>query len=170
MKAILQWELVIEILLMLPVKSLVHFKCVYKSWLCLLSDPHFGISHFQRLSASFTRLLFIAPPSPEIRSIDFNASLHDDYASATLNLNFLPPNTHHNVQIIVETRYAFPQHQDFNPLLKAKMVFLSNKTSLNLSNDVRCTIFNRKILVHLYQTQRTDRIANPVPFHSKPFL
>ncbi|KOM41406.1 hypothetical protein LR48_Vigan04g160400 [Vigna angularis] len=104
MTAILPWELIIEILLMLPVKSLVRFKCVCKSWLSLLSDPHFAISHFQRLSSSSTRLLFIGLPSPEIRSIDFNASLHDDSASSTLNLNFLPPSTHHNVQIIGSCR------------------------------------------------------------------
>ncbi|XP_014518032.2 F-box/kelch-repeat protein At3g23880 [Vigna radiata var. radiata] len=104
MTAILPWELIIDILLMLPVKSLVRFKCVCKSWLSLLCDPHFAISHFQRLSASSTRLLFIAPPSPEIRSIDFNASLHDDSASSTLNLNFLLPSTPGNVQIIGSCR------------------------------------------------------------------
>jgi len=102
--AILPWELVIGILLMLPVKSLVRFKCVCKSWLSLLSDPHFAISHFQRLTASSSRLLFIAPPALEIRSIDFNASLHDDSASSTLNLNFLPPSTYHNVQLIGSCR------------------------------------------------------------------
>ncbi|WVZ20503.1 hypothetical protein V8G54_007825 [Vigna mungo] len=50
---------------MLPVKSLVRFKCVCKSWLCLISDPHFAISHFQRLSASSTRLGFGYDPSTD---------------------------------------------------------------------------------------------------------
>ncbi|CAJ1974378.1 unnamed protein product [Sphenostylis stenocarpa] len=85
---------------MLPVKSLVRFKCVYKSWLCLLSDPHFAISHFQRITASANRLMFIVPPALEIQSIDFNASLHDDSSCSVLNLNFLPPNSYHNVQIM----------------------------------------------------------------------
>lgn len=101
---ILPWELIIEILLMLPVKSLVRFKCVCKSWLCFLSDPQFAISHFQRLTASTNRLLFIAPPAPKIRSIDFNASLHDDSASFSLNPNFLPLTTYHNVQIMGSCR------------------------------------------------------------------
>ncbi|QCE15608.1 F-box/kelch-repeat protein At3g23880-like [Vigna unguiculata] len=101
---ILPWELVIEILLRLPVKSLFRFKCVCKSWLSLLSDPHFATSHFQRPTANTARLLLIAPPNPEIRSIDFNASLHDDSATYTLNLDFLSPRDYNDLRIIGSCR------------------------------------------------------------------
>ncbi|QCE15609.1 F-box protein 22 [Vigna unguiculata] len=102
---ILLSELIIEILLRLPVKSLVRFKCVCKSWLSLLSDPYFAISHFQRLTAASTaRLLLIAPPNPGIRSIDFNASLHDDSAMYTLNLDFLSPNDYSDFRIVGSCR------------------------------------------------------------------
>ncbi|KAK9931542.1 hypothetical protein M0R45_018816 [Rubus argutus] len=37
----LHQDLIIEILLRLPVKSLLRFKCVSKQWLSLISDPHF---------------------------------------------------------------------------------------------------------------------------------
>lgn len=41
-------ELIIQILLRLPVKSLIHFKCVRKLWFSLISnDSHFANSHFQ---------------------------------------------------------------------------------------------------------------------------
>ncbi|XP_047177058.1 F-box/kelch-repeat protein At3g23880-like [Vigna umbellata] len=84
-------DLIIKVLLRLPVKSLVRFKSVCKSWFSLISDPHFAISHFELAAACTERLLLLESSVPEVRSIDFNAPLHDDSASATLNLNFLPP-------------------------------------------------------------------------------
>ena len=84
-------ELIIEILLRLPVKSLVRFKCVCKLWLSLISDPHFAISHFEQAAIHNERLVLLAPCAREFRSIDFNASLHDNSASAALKLDFLPP-------------------------------------------------------------------------------
>jgi len=106
MNAILPWELIIQILLMLPVKSLLRFKCVCKSWFRLISDPHFAISHFQQITAiaRTNRLLFIAPPSPQFLSIDFNASLQDDSASSKLNPNFLSPSAYQNVMIMGSCR------------------------------------------------------------------
>jgi hypothetical protein len=47
-------ELIIQILLRLPVKSLLRFKCVCKLWLTLISDAHFANSHFQ-ITATHTR-------------------------------------------------------------------------------------------------------------------
>ena len=44
-------ELVIEILLRLPVKSLLRFKSVSKAWQAIISDPSFICSHL-RQSAS----------------------------------------------------------------------------------------------------------------------
>ncbi|QCD79894.1 F-box/kelch-repeat protein At3g23880-like [Vigna unguiculata] len=88
---VLPWALIIQILLRLPVKSLVRFKSVCRSWFSLISDPNFAISHFELAAASTERLLLLESIVPEARSIDFNAPLHDDSASATLNLNSLQP-------------------------------------------------------------------------------
>ncbi|XP_020225504.1 F-box/kelch-repeat protein At3g06240 [Cajanus cajan] len=90
-KIVLPTELIIQILLRLPVKSLLRFKCVSKSWYSLISDSHFAKSHFELVATGTQRLLFIEPSIPVIRSIDFNASLHDDSASFALNLNFPHP-------------------------------------------------------------------------------
>ncbi|XP_014507390.1 F-box/kelch-repeat protein At3g06240-like [Vigna radiata var. radiata] len=87
-------DLIIKVLLRLPVKSLVRFKSVCKSWFSLISDPHFAISHFELAAACTERLLLFEPTGTEVRSIDFNAPLHDDSASVTLNLNFLPPGSY----------------------------------------------------------------------------
>ena len=87
-------NLIIQILLRLPVKSLARFKSVCKSWFSVISDPHFAISHFELAAACTERLLFLGPTVHEVRSIDFNAPLNDDSASAALNLNFLSPESH----------------------------------------------------------------------------
>lgn len=92
----LPWELVIEILLRLPVRSLIRFRSVCKAWLSLICDPHFAKSHFElattATAAALTqRLLFIGPSSTVIRSIDLNPSLHDDSASVSLKVKFLSP-------------------------------------------------------------------------------
>ncbi|KAL5065328.1 hypothetical protein RYX36_027065 [Vicia faba] len=77
-------ELIIQILLWLPVKSLLLFKCVCKSWFSLIShDPHFANSHFQLTTNR--RILFISS-THESLSIDFEASIHNDSACLSLNL------------------------------------------------------------------------------------
>nr|KYP59437.1 F-box/kelch-repeat protein At3g06240 family [Cajanus cajan] len=88
---LLPQELIIEILLKLPVKSLSRFKCVCKSWLSLISDPHFTTSHFELDTPHTERLVFFVPRTREARSIDFNLPLQDDSASVALKLEFLPP-------------------------------------------------------------------------------
>jgi F-box interacting protein len=93
-------ELIIQILLRLPVKSLIRFKCISKSWFSLISDTHFANSHFQNAFATHThRVVFISTPALETRSIDFEASLGDDSASALLNLNFMHPQSYFNHEI-----------------------------------------------------------------------
>ncbi|XP_054785907.1 F-box protein CPR1-like [Prosopis cineraria] len=76
-------DLKIEILLHLPVKSLLRFKSVSKSWLSLISDPSFANLHFQRSSQHTLRFPYRI--HQQIRSIDLNTSLHDD--SATIKLD-----------------------------------------------------------------------------------
>ncbi|XP_058732762.1 F-box/kelch-repeat protein At3g06240-like [Vicia villosa] len=86
-------ELIIEILLRLPVKSLIRFKCVCKLWFSLISrDPNFAKSHFQ-LTASKPnrRILYIPDSSHESRSIDIEASLDNVNASVSLNLDCIFP-------------------------------------------------------------------------------
>jgi len=72
----LPFELIIQILLRLPVKSLIRFKCVCKSLFSLISnDTHFANSHFQLTSSTATltrRIMFIRPiPYLHFLSIHF---------------------------------------------------------------------------------------------------
>ncbi|RDX92869.1 F-box/kelch-repeat protein, partial [Mucuna pruriens] len=84
-------ELINEILLRLPVKSLLRFKSVCKSWLSLISDPRFAISHYELGVASTEKLMYLAPRARQYLSIDFNESLHSNSAFAALHLCFRPP-------------------------------------------------------------------------------
>ncbi|RHN39071.1 putative F-box domain-containing protein [Medicago truncatula] len=93
-------ELIIQILLRLPMKSLIRFKCVCKSWLTLISDPHFANSHFQITSKTHIhRLVIISTPNLKTRSIDFETSLNHDSACAPLDLNFTHDLSYFNVEI-----------------------------------------------------------------------
>ncbi|XP_045791127.1 F-box/kelch-repeat protein At3g23880-like [Trifolium pratense] len=85
----LPFELIIEILLRLPVKSLLRFKSVCKSWFSLISKPNFANSHFQITVATRTsRILTLTQTPPrKFQSIDFE--INSD--SVSLNHNFLPP-------------------------------------------------------------------------------
>lgn len=68
-------ELIIAILMRLPVKSLLRFRCVSnKSWFSLISDPHFAKSHFELTAAPTYRLLYLPcyAYASQTRSIDFD--------------------------------------------------------------------------------------------------
>ncbi|KAL3506368.1 hypothetical protein ACH5RR_031750 [Cinchona calisaya] len=56
-------DLVVEIFTRLPVKSLLKFKCVSKSWLALISTPHFIKNHLKKSSQNqdFNHHRLIAP-------------------------------------------------------------------------------------------------------------
>ncbi|XP_058731790.1 F-box/kelch-repeat protein At3g06240-like [Vicia villosa] len=84
-------ELIIEILLRLPVKSLLRFKSVCKLWFSLIShDPHFANSHFQLNSTTPNRrILLISYKTHESLSIDFEASVGYDSASVSLSLDYM---------------------------------------------------------------------------------
>ncbi|CAJ2663757.1 unnamed protein product [Trifolium pratense] len=87
-------ELIIEILLRLPVKSLTRFKSVCKSWFSIISHSNFANSHFQITAA--THILTISATSPlKFQSIDFEINHH----SVLLNHNFLLPRPYSYFQI-----------------------------------------------------------------------
>jgi len=89
-------ELTIQILLRLPVKSLLCFKCICKSWFSLISDPHFANSHVDVSSARIV-LISRTPPPVGIRSIDFETSINHDFVS--LDHNFLLPRDYYFYEI-----------------------------------------------------------------------
>ncbi|TKY52638.1 F-box/kelch-repeat protein [Spatholobus suberectus] len=67
-------ELIREILLRLPVRSVLRFKCVCKSWFSLISDSQFGISHYDLAAAPSHRLL-LRSDDFYVESIDIEAPL-----------------------------------------------------------------------------------------------
>ncbi|MED6207226.1 hypothetical protein PIB30_033820 [Stylosanthes scabra] len=73
-------ELVREILLRLPVKSLVRFKCVSKQWLSLLSDSHFAESHFDlATNNNNNKLMYLSSDCSKVYSVKITGtSLHHD--------------------------------------------------------------------------------------------
>ncbi|XP_027368672.1 F-box/kelch-repeat protein At3g06240-like [Abrus precatorius] len=84
-------ELLHEVLLRLPVKSLIRFKGVSKSWHSLISDPDFATSHCDKACAPTRKLLLLRSYTfHDVRSIDPDASLLHDSPSAPLDVNFLP--------------------------------------------------------------------------------
>lgn len=82
-------ELIEGILLRLPVKSLLRFKCVCKSWLSLISNPQFAKSHFDLGAAPTHRLLNLINDC-EFKSIDTDAAFDDNSREVVFN-NLLPP-------------------------------------------------------------------------------
>ncbi|KAL4328077.1 hypothetical protein HN51_035342 [Arachis hypogaea] len=81
---VLPLELVEKILLWLPVKSLIRFRCVSKKWLSLVSDSRFAKLHYDTADAAptnkNTRLLYLSSELPEACCVDLEASICGDYA------------------------------------------------------------------------------------------
>ncbi|XP_057455689.1 putative F-box protein At3g10430 [Lotus japonicus] len=78
-------ELIAEILLRLPVRSLLRFKCVCTSWFFLISDPQFAESHFDLNAAPTHRLLLPCLDKNKLESLDLESS------SLFVTLNLPPP-------------------------------------------------------------------------------
>ncbi|XP_059650158.1 F-box/kelch-repeat protein At3g23880-like [Cornus florida] len=85
---ILPYDLTVNILSRLPIKSLVQLKCVSKSWLNLFTDPylakmHFNRSHNRKLVSSCT----IAKPSRFSNTPIVVFSLDTDESKLTLHID-----------------------------------------------------------------------------------
>ncbi|KAL6139829.1 hypothetical protein ACLB2K_058130 [Fragaria x ananassa] len=81
-------EIVSEILARLPVKSLLRFRCVCKSWCALIADSHFVKKHFGYAESGIynnSRLLFLQNPP---LSIEFEAGKKLYARSAIRELQF----------------------------------------------------------------------------------
>ncbi|XP_035551520.1 F-box/kelch-repeat protein At3g23880-like, partial [Juglans regia] len=79
-------NVVVEILLRLPVKSLVRFKCVSKCWHSLISDHQIAKSQFRRASECSQRLLISA--GSEIRCLDCEAPFEHSTTPSILAVPF----------------------------------------------------------------------------------
>ncbi|THG20416.1 F-box protein At5g07610-like [Camellia sinensis] len=81
-------DLLTEILLRLPAKSLIRFKSVSKNWLHLISDSHFAVNHSRRIrNSSMTSGLFFY--FDYSRSELHSVSLHDHPYRNLPTLSFL---------------------------------------------------------------------------------
>ena len=77
-KNLLPHELMVEILLRLPVKSLIRFKSVSKPWRSLISDTHFTKSHLDLAAAPTNRFLYTTAYGSDVRWVDVDTSIHRD--------------------------------------------------------------------------------------------
>jgi len=82
-------ELIAQILVRLPVKSLIRFKSISKSWFSLISNPSFANSQFQITTATHTRRILFVTETSELRSIALDSLFTDNSAPTLLNPNFM---------------------------------------------------------------------------------
>lgn len=85
--ATLPSELIVDILLKLPAKSLCRFKCVSKSWLALITNPRFAKAHL--LNQSQRKRLIVCPFCYYPRTISLHLidheTVYDDKLAVTIS-------------------------------------------------------------------------------------
>ena len=158
-------ELILQILLRLPVKSLMIFKCVCKLWFSVISDPHFANSHFQLNLATHTRrFLCISALSPEIQSIDFDAFLNDTPASPNFNCSL--PDSYFPFEIKGSCR-------GFIFLYRSPNIYIWNP-STGSKRQIPMSAFNTKPYINLYgfgyDPSRDDYVVVALSNKCNPFL
>ncbi|XP_048234836.1 F-box/kelch-repeat protein At3g23880 isoform X4 [Ricinus communis] len=99
-------DLITEILSRVPVKPLIRFKCVCKTWISLISNPEFAKLQLKRakennnVSNHYRLLLATWPP----QSLDYEAYCNDDISNALRKLSYhaiaKDPNDNYDVRIL----------------------------------------------------------------------
>nr|XP_009793218.1 PREDICTED: F-box/kelch-repeat protein At3g23880-like [Nicotiana sylvestris] len=92
-------ELITEILLRLPVKSLLQLRCVSKSWLALISSPEFIKTHLNicanNKNYTHHRLMVgLSPPEQNLKNCSVSSLLYDSVSIEAINLDYPYKNTH----------------------------------------------------------------------------
>jgi F-box interacting protein len=152
-------ELIIQILLRSPVKSLIRFKCVCKSWLSLISDPHFANSHFQLSAATPTHRVLFLPQSRfvETVSVDLEASLNSDSYSTSLYLNFMFAESGSDVEIKGSCRGFILLHGYYNIYLWNPSTGLNKKLPLSrYGSDSYSYLYNKNYFYGFGYDHLTD--------------
>ncbi|XP_019425038.1 PREDICTED: F-box/kelch-repeat protein At3g23880-like [Lupinus angustifolius] len=131
-------NLIVSILTLLPVKSLLRFKSVSKSWFSLISDPHFATWHFENDAALAHRFLYLPPPfsyDSQARCVELDSSLNTHSDHAVKNTSFLRP-TYSNIKGSCRGFLLFLHHDSYfylwNPSTSVytKLSFLIDSTNV----------------------------------------
>ncbi|RDY08303.1 F-box protein CPR30, partial [Mucuna pruriens] len=93
-------EMIEEILLRLPVRSVLRFKCVCKSWLSLTSDPQFAKSHFDLAAVPTHRILKFSKYSIA-KSAEIDNPFQLNSAELVVNIPHPSPDRNHKWRIDV---------------------------------------------------------------------
>ncbi|XP_004305871.1 PREDICTED: F-box/kelch-repeat protein At3g23880-like [Fragaria vesca subsp. vesca] len=81
-------DVIAEILAKLPVKSLIRFRCVCKSWRALISDPYFVKKHFSWRAETYKVNFDLHPPLfVDLKALE-NIKNGDDVQFAVTELDF----------------------------------------------------------------------------------
>jgi hypothetical protein len=96
----LPFDLIVEILYKLPVKSLMQFQCVCKSWKSLISDPKFAKKHL-RISKKHHHLISIFTDSTRAKFIYMSYPLSSIFTEVTAMQLEYPLTIPHRFDLIV---------------------------------------------------------------------
>ncbi|KAH7849046.1 hypothetical protein Vadar_012208 [Vaccinium darrowii] len=87
----LPFELILEILLRVPVNSLIRFKSVCKSWQTMISNPQFVKKHLNLVIMDDTFKswrIIVRYPHHELKSYSLDSLCHEPYGFAAVDLDY----------------------------------------------------------------------------------